>query len=94
MHDLRNLVVLCNSCHEKQHSGNESIGSVIDTSEGSILDINPKQTKKSMFTPEILDVIRETRAKSNNIPLKLLVFKLEKEHGIHITEKQLKTLIY
>ena len=94
LHDLRNLVVLCNSCHEKQHSGNESIGSVIDTSEGSILDINPKQTKKSMFTPEILDVIRETRAKSNNIPLKLLVFKLEKEHGIHITEKQLKTLIY
>jgi DNA mismatch repair protein MutS len=93
LHGLRNLTVLCESCHEKHHSGIDSIGSVVDTSIGPILDMSPKEKKKAQRTAEELDIIREARVKSNNIPLKLLVFKLEKEHGIIITEKQLKQII-
>jgi DNA mismatch repair protein MutS len=92
LHGLRNLTVLCESCHNNHHSGEESIGSVIDTSEGPILETYTKRKSAMRLSPEELDVIREARAKSNNIPLKLLVFKLEKEHGITITEKQLKQL--
>jgi len=91
LHGLRNLTVLCDDCHTKHHSGEDSVGSIIDTSEGPILESSPKR-KSAALTSDELDVIREARAKSNNLPLKLLVFKLEKEHGITITEKQLKAL--
>lgn len=91
LHSLRNLTVLCESCHKKQHGSNESICSVIDTSDGPIIDIKPKE-KKALFTKKELEAIRIIRLASNNLPYKLLVFKLEKEHGIIITEKQLKIL--
>jgi len=93
LNSLRNLLVLCDSCHELHHSGDSSVGSFIDTSEGPQLDnSSPKQRKKPNFTNEQLEVIFKTKATSNNLPYKLLIFKLEKEHGITITEKQLKSL--
>jgi DNA mismatch repair protein MutS len=93
LNGLRNLTVLCEACHNNHHSGEESIGSVIDTSEGPILETRTKHKSVSRLSPEELDIIREAQAKSNNIPLKLLIFKLQKEHGITITEKQLKQLV-
>jgi DNA mismatch repair protein MutS len=89
LHGLRNLLVLCESCHINHHSEDSTL-SVLDTSVGPMLDSARKQ-KKAVFSPEVLDVIRETRATSN-LPYKLLVFKLEREHGIIITEKQLRAL--
>jgi hypothetical protein len=89
LHGLRNLLVLCEPCHVKHHSEDSTL-SVVDTSIGQILETTPKQ-KKAAFSPEILDVIRETRDTSK-LPSKLLIFKLKKEHGIIITEKQLRAL--
>jgi hypothetical protein len=89
LHGLRNLIVLCEPCHVKHHS-EDSTFSVVDTSVGPILETSPKQ-KKAIFSSEVLDVIREIR-NTTKLPYKLLVFKLEKEHGIKITEKQLRAL--
>jgi len=89
LHGLRNLLVLCEPCHIRHHSEDSTL-SVVDTSIGQILETTPKQ-KKPAFSPEVLDVIRETRDTSK-LPYKLLIFKLKKEHDIIITEKQLKAL--
>lgn len=92
LHHPRNLVVLCAECHQEEHSTKADTGPLEDTSEGpkQSLLVAKKQSKKK-FTDEQLLVIHETK-NTNNLPYKLLAFKLEKEHGITITEKQLKAL--
>jgi DNA mismatch repair protein MutS len=94
LNSLRNLLVLCNSCHESHHHDDteSTVTSVLDTSVGPKLITRPKAEKKAQFTDIELEVIREAKNTSNNLPYKLLVFKLYKEHNIIITEKQLKAL--
>lgn len=94
LNSLRNLLVLCNSCHESHHHEDteSTVTSVLDTSAGPKLITKSKAVKKSTFTSEELEAICEAKNTSNNLPYKLLVFKLYKEHGIIITEKQLKAL--
>jgi DNA mismatch repair protein MutS len=94
LNGLRNLMVLCETCHTNHHCGVDTISSVVDTSIGPIHDYSPKAKKREAFTKEVLDVIRETQAKSKNLHTKLLVFKLEKEHGISITEKELIKIVH
>ena len=93
LHHPRNLAVLCVKCHQEEHNTTIQLGPVIDTSEGPKQSIikNPSAKKKIPFTKEQIDVIRETK-NTSNLPFRLLSFKLEREHGIIITEKQLKIL--
>ena len=96
----RNLTCLCEGCHMKHHSKNIIVGVVEDTSEGPVQVIDfqqyiykPESKLKHAFTKEQVDAIQEMKKEYPELHPKLLVFKIQKEHGFSITEKQLKNVI-
>lgn len=106
LNHIRNLITLCQACHDKEHSGQVHIGQVQDTSEGPIRPIQdlsqymytPKKeqsesSKKSDFTDEDLHAIKETRTIFHSLHPKLLSYQIMKDHGIVVSERQLKSLI-
>jgi DNA mismatch repair protein MutS len=98
LHHSRNLTVLCKSCHTKHHSGDIHVGSVEDTSEGpkqsiiSLKDYEYVPTRKPLFTEEELEILRAAKRADPLLHPKLLVFQIQKEHGLTVTEKQLKSI--
>jgi len=107
LHHMRNLATLCQSCHDKHHAEQIHIGPIEDTSEGpvrSVLDLTQyayvppstaltKATKKSTFTKEQIQLIKETQQAYPQIHTKLLVLQIEKLHGFKLTEAQFKSLV-
>jgi hypothetical protein len=105
LHHIRNLATLCQSCHDKHHAEQIHIGPIEDTSEGpvrSVLDLSQyaytpsttltKTAKKSTFTKEQVELIKETQQAYPQIHRKLLVLQIEKLHGFKVTEAQFKSL--
>jgi DNA mismatch repair protein MutS len=106
LNHVRNLAVLCQTCHDKHHAGLLVVGEVEDTSEGpkrSILDLSDyafqsqpvadKKTAKTQFSEEQLASIQQTMKQYQGIPPRLMVFQIQRDHQIEITETQLKTLL-
>ena len=99
LHHPRNLTILCEDCHKKHHSKNIVVGVVEDTSEGPIQVIDfeqfaykPESKVKQPFTKEQVEAIQSMKKEYPELHPKLLVFKIQKEHGFSITEKQLKAV--
>jgi hypothetical protein len=95
LNHLRNLVVLCEGCHEKHHAEEIVIGPIEDTSEGparSIVSTTKSIKTKQLFNDDETKAIELTRQQYPGLHPKLLVFQIQKDHGITITEKQLKKL--
>jgi hypothetical protein len=105
LNHVRNLTVVCETCHDKHHAGKLHIGPVEDTSEGPIRSItnlqsfahvpreeesNPK--KKALFTTEQIAKIREVVATDPGLAPKLYCFRIQRLHEITITEAQFKSL--
>ena len=94
----RNLVVVCEGCHQQHHAEEITIGPVEDTSEGPARSVSRKTIitkrlkQKPAFSLEQVEAIKAIRTKYPNLHPKLLVFQIQKEHGIVITEKQLSKL--
>jgi DNA mismatch repair protein MutS len=109
LNHVRNLTVLCKTCHEKHHANLLHIGPVEDTSEGpkrQVLDLSgfaykaletvtdsPKGTTKTKFSKDQLGKIQQTVQQNPGLHAKLLVFQIQKEHQIPIKESQLKLLM-
>jgi len=94
LNHVRNLAVLCQSCHDKHHAGTLLIGPVEDTSEGPkrvIMETVAK--KKSTFNEEEISKIKNIMAEYPGLTPRLYVFQIQEKHGITISEGQLKTLI-
>jgi DNA mismatch repair protein MutS len=94
LNHVRNLAVLCQSCHDKHHAGTLLIGPVEDTSEGPkrvIMETVAK--KKSTFNEEEISKIKNVMAEYPGLTPRLYVFQIQEKHGITISEGQLKTLI-
>lgn len=97
---LRNLVVLCERCHDKAHSGELEVGGVRMTSEGQERVIiasaaaaaAASPAKKSKWTEEEMETIRATIKTFAGRPLTRTCLALE-EQGIRITAAQLKKFI-
>jgi DNA mismatch repair protein MutS len=105
LNHVRNLVVVCETCHDKHHAGQLRIGPVVDTSEGPIRSIEmlqsfahvpcqeePKPKKKVLFTTEQMAKIREVVAADPGLAPKLYCFRIQRLHDISITEAQFKSL--
>jgi DNA mismatch repair protein MutS len=103
LHHMRNLATLCEMCHTEHHAGLVAIGPVEDTSEGpirSIVELSkyayvPKETpnqKKSLFTKEQIEAIKQVKQAHPGVHAKLLVLKIKKDYEITITEAQYKSL--
>lgn len=106
LNDIRNLAVLCTSCHDKEHAEQLLVGPVEDTSEGprrQVLDLSqfayrpPEGTLKkghaSPFSAEQLETIKTYRRQYTALSPKLLAFQIQSEAGIDISEAYLKTLL-
>jgi len=92
MNALRNLVVVCEACHDKHHAKQLDIGPVEQTSEGpvrKIVDFQKYAHKPAPQEDELERIKAELRAYPNLDP-KRMVFDLENRHGIRITVQRLR----
>ena len=89
---IRNLVVVCQSCHDKHHSNQIEIGSVKQTSNGLERDISEVKisVKRSKYTDEQKEVIQLYLVKYKNLSPKRIAYDLEKNEDIQISESSLR----
>jgi DNA mismatch repair protein MutS len=94
--ELRNLVVLCERCHDKHHAGQLEVGELRQTSEGlersTTVFTAPVKKKVPKWTEEQMETIRTAINKFSGRPLTRICLELE-EVGIHIKPAQLKGLV-
>jgi DNA mismatch repair protein MutS len=96
---LSYLIVVCSKCHDKHHAGLLDIQPLIQTSSGpqrisptgSPVATEPSvaSTKLSKWTDEEKNTIVNLLQRLPNAPLKRIVFDLETQHGITISEGSL-----
>ena len=95
MNNIRNLVVLCEECHDKVHKNEIAVGPVIQTSEGEVRDIRELQKyayKNPDFTEEQLALIRQDLITYKTQAPARIIFYIEQRHGIKLTLQRLKTI--
>jgi predicted HNH restriction endonuclease len=95
MNDKRNLIVICQKCHDEVHADRIEIGEVKMTSDGPErkIVISPpespkeeKKTKKSKWSEEELETIVDTLRKYSTLSLKSVRAHLSSKHEIEISE--------
>jgi len=102
MNDKRNLIVICEKCHDKTHAGSIIIGDVKVTSDGpereiiiqdnnSVNSINSKSSekktiKKSKWSDDELETINNTLRKYTTLSIKSIRGNLSSKYGIEISE--------
>jgi DNA mismatch repair protein MutS len=95
MNNLRNLIVVCQTCHDAHHAGELEIGPVQQTSEGPIREITRTEVapraQTGLTADEIATVQAELRAYPS-LPASRMLFDLEERHGIRITAQRLRTI--
>jgi DNA mismatch repair protein MutS len=104
MNALRNLVVVCQGCHDAHHAGGLHIGPVQQTSDGpvrSIKDLSafaytgtaaaPKKAAGGLTTDQVCKV-EEYLRKYPLLPAKRVAFDLLEREGIKVTEARLRAI--
>jgi DNA mismatch repair protein MutS len=95
MNDKRNLVVLCEKCHDAIHSNTVEVGEVKMTSDGperEIITITPsietsvKPKGKSKWTIEELEIVTNILKRYKSLALKSIRHFLSSKHSIEISE--------
>ncbi len=94
---LANLMVVCAKCHDLHHAGKLEIKPLQQTSKGlqQVEEAKPTSEVKSEErskspTEERKQIIFDTLRRLPNVPLKRIVYDLEVNHGIQITEATLR----
>lgn len=92
MNDKRNLIVICEACHDKVHNRTIDIGPIKMTSDGPQREIkeessvSSKSQKKSKWSDEEHQTIVDTLRKYSTLSLKSLRAHLSSKHEIEISE--------
>lgn len=88
---MRNLIVVCQTCHDKHHNNEIEIGFVKQTSEGLEREVvvQKKNIRKSKWSDDEKNTIQSYLKKYLNLSPKRIVYDLEKNEGIIISEKSL-----
>ena len=90
MNDKRNLIVICQACHDDTHAGVIEIGELKMTSDGPEREIiKTKSMKKSKWSDEDHEIIVDTLRKYSTLSLKSLRAHLSSKHDIDISESML-----
>jgi len=99
MNDARNLIVVCQVCHDKHHAGLLTIGPLVQTSSGpqrQTTEVAPSQTParklKVKWTPEEQETIERLLRKFPHLPLQRLVLDLRDQYDITISAAALGKL--
>uniref|UniRef100_A0A6C0IFL3 DNA mismatch repair proteins mutS family domain-containing protein n=1 Tax=viral metagenome TaxID=1070528 RepID=A0A6C0IFL3_9ZZZZ len=90
---MRNLIVVCQKCHDKHHAGEIEIGSLKQTSEGLEREVITKTVKQkaSKWSEEQRGIIKSYLIKFQNVSPKRIIYDLEKNEGIQISEQSLRS---
>lgn len=101
---LRNLIVVCQKCHDAHHAQEIQIGPLHMTSEGPVRSVDtrsisssssgstytpPPTKKKGKWSEDQVQVIQSTIQQFNAFPLKRILYELEK-HDITMSPSTLK----
>jgi len=90
MNDKRNLIVICQKCHDETHDGKIEIGEIKITSDGPERIISKSNTlKSSKWSEEETKIIMDTLEKYSKLSLKALRAHLSSKHEIEISEGML-----
>jgi len=92
MNDARNLIVICQACHDKIHAGSIEVGETKMTSDGpqrEVQSIVEKVHKKSKWTEEELETIMNTLKTYTSMSMKAMKTQLHAKHAIEISESVL-----
>lgn len=100
MNALRNLIVVCQKCHDEHHSGRLEIGPLKVTSEGPVREVvrleeyayRPSAPPKGGLTEEQLATVQGYLRKYPNCTPKRMLFDLEEKEGIRLTAQRLRTI--
>ena len=102
LHGLRNLVVVCRTCHDAHHAGTLTIGPVRQTSAGPervIVKESAEQTPVSPttntiggLTVEDVAHIVEIAKAHPSLSTKLLIFQIKERYGLDVTSTQIGAL--
>jgi DNA mismatch repair protein MutS len=89
MNDLRNLIVVCQACHDKHHAGELEIAPQVQTSSGPqrIAQESRVVAKKVKvkWTEEELETIEEYLRKNVHVPIARIVYELKQKEEIVIS---------
>jgi hypothetical protein len=89
MNDQRNLIAICQSCHDAIHAGSIEVGDLISTSDGPERQINHVETKtmkKGKWSEEELKTVKETLQRYSSLSLKAIRAHLSSKHAIDMSE--------
>lgn len=106
--DPRNLIVVCQSCHDRHHAGTLEISPLVQTSDGPVRPSGspveslsqyayrpptpPKSSGRRKWTEEQLQQIKDLLKQFPSCTPKRLVFELKERHGIEISEATLRSM--
>jgi DNA mismatch repair protein MutS len=91
MNDIRNLIVVCQVCHDKHHAGLLEIGAQIQTSSGpqrlttESAESSPVKKVKVKWTEEEQQTIENYLRKYPHLPLPRLMYDLKQQEDIEIS---------
>jgi DNA mismatch repair protein MutS len=88
MNDKRNLIVICQTCHDNVHAGTMEIGPLIHTSDGPERQIQMIQEikRKGKWSEEEMKTVKETLQKYSSLSLKAIRSHLSSKYSIEISE--------
>ena len=98
MNDIRNLIVVCQECHDKHHAGDLEITPQKQTSSGPqrIVAETPKtmvvKLKKKKWSDEETAAIETYLREYPNLAISRLVYDLKQTEGITISESMLRKM--
>ena len=96
MNALRNLVVVCQVCHDKHHANQLEIGQVKQTSDGPVRDYEYRPSASGRIaaglTDEQMETIKAELKAFPNLPASRMLFDLDDRHGIKITVQRLRAI--
>jgi len=95
MNDKRNLIVICEACHDKVHAKTVEIGEVKVTSDGPQREISVKPEpakRKGKWTEEEMETIVNTLKKYTTLSLKSVRAQLSSKNGIEVSEAVLSKI--
>jgi DNA mismatch repair protein MutS len=96
MNDIRNLVVVCQSCHDKHHAGELEISEEKQTSKGPQRTVTvvsaEKKEKVSKWTVQERTTIEQYLRHFRYLPLARIAYDLKQQEHIEISEATLKKM--
>lgn len=97
MNDMRNLIVVCQKCHDQHHSGMLSIGVLQQTSNGPERKIErtvvqDDTKKREKWLPEQKSIIESYLRKYTKSPLLRIEYELREKEGIDISQSTLRKM--